>query len=288
MVGVSTIIAVLATLLISLVGPVAALIIYGVKNKGQGIWSAWLIGAAGFFVAQLLIRTPILNILAAMPWFYSFVNNHYILYCLITAASAALFETAARYAAAKIMRKNLTYKRGIAAGMGHGGIEAMALIGVAYINNMIYIIMIKSGSFDSVVKQAESLGADTSSLKAIKDALVNSSSSLFYFAGYERILTMILHVALSLLVCYFVMHKKDVKGILICFGAHCFVDFISPLVNGLASGYLGNLISQTAAYIIIYVFLTVVAAGSILLIKRIAKRERSSESTQNGAHSTSV
>ena len=50
MVPVSTIICCVITLAVCLVLPVAAYIFYGIKNKGKGIWSAWLIGAAGFGV----------------------------------------------------------------------------------------------------------------------------------------------------------------------------------------------------------------------------------------------
>lgn len=271
MVGSSTIIAVCITLFLTLFLPLIIYIIYGAKNKGKGVWSAWLLGAAGFFVFQLIIRIPIINVLSLNEGFASFATEHYVMYCLILAFTAALFEVAGRYIVAKLMKNNLTYERGIAAGLGHGGIEAMMLIGMTYINNLVYIAMINSGSFDAIVEQTAALGVDVSSLVAVKEALLDTNATVFLLAGYERILTMILHVALSLLVCYFVRQGKDLKGIGICLLCHTLVDFTSPIVNGLATDYLGNVISQTGAYVIIYIFLTAVAAASIVGIGQMKR-----------------
>lgn len=272
MVGNLTIITVCVTLCISLLLPVAALIVYGVKNKGRGVWSAWLLGAAGFAVMQVAIRLPILSVLSLIPAFVEFSAEHYVLYCFILALTAGLFEVAGRYVVAKLMSKKLTCTRGIAAGMGHGGIEAMLIVGMTYVNNLIYIVMINSGQFDTIVQQTAAMGVDTASLVALKEALVGTNAAIFLLAGYERILTMTFHVALSLLVCYFVSRKKDVLGILICLVCHCAADFVTPLANGLATPYMGNRISTTTAYVIVYIFLTVVAVLSVLLIRRISRK----------------
>lgn len=272
MVSTSTLITVIITFLISSILPLVIWIVYALKNKGKGVFTAWLLGAAGFFIMQIIIRIPILNMLALTVGFQSFVAKHHVLYCLVVAFTAGLFELIGRYVVAKIMAKNLTYEKGFATGLGHGGIEAIIVIGMTYLNNLLYIGMINSGTFDDIVEQTAALGVDTASLIAIKDALIDTNSAVFLLAGYERILTMILHVALSLLVCYFVCKKQDLKGILICLVCHWMVDFVAPLVNGMATEYMGNMISQTTAYIIVYVFLTIVAVASVVSIMNIRKK----------------
>ena len=272
MVSTSTLITVIITFLISSILPLVIWIVYALKNKGKGVFTAWFLGAAGFFIMQIIIRIPILNMLALTAGFQSFVAKHYVLYCLVVAFTAGLFELIGRYAVAKVMAKNLSYEKGFAAGLGHGGIEAIIVIGMTYLNNLLYIGMINSGAFDGIVEQTAALGVDTASLIAIKDALIDTNSAVFLLAGYERILTMILHVALSLLVCYFVCKKQELKGILICLVCHWMVDFVAPLVNGMATEYMGNMISQTTAYIIVYVFLTIVAVASVMAIMNIRKK----------------
>ncbi len=271
MVGLSTITAVLVTLFISLILPVVLLIVYGVKNKKKGVWSAWFLGAAGFFVFQILIRLPILNVAALLPGYVEFAKNHYVWYCLILAFTAGLFEVAGRYIVARILKKKLTYERGIAAGLGHGGIEAMLIVGMTYVNNLIYIVMINTGSMDKLVEQMAAQGVDTGSFLAIKETLIHSGFLLYYLAGYERILTMVFHTALSLLVCYTVWKGKDLQGTLICLGLHTAADFVTPLLNGLSTEYLGNVISVNMAYLFVYAYLTAVAAGSVVLIRKIKK-----------------
>ncbi len=268
-VGAGTIAAVCVTLCICLILPLIIYIVYGVKNKGKGVWSAWLLGAAGFFVMQIIIRVPILNVLSLNEGFLSFAKNHYGWYCLLLAFTAALFELIGRYAVAKIMSKNLTFERGIAAGLGHGGIEAMVLIGMTYINNLIYIMMINTGTFDTMVEQTAALGVDTSSLIVVKESLLSTGSAVFLLAGYERILTMIFHTAMSLVVCYFVSRKKDFVGIGICLLCHWLMDFTAAFVNGMTTEYLGNVISTSTAYVIIYVFMTIAAIAAVFGIRKI-------------------
>lgn len=272
MVSTTTIITVVITLLVSTILPIGVFVIYGLKNKGKAIWSAWFLGAAGFFVMQIIIRTPILNLLATKQGFMDFATGHYVLYCFVMAFTAALFEVIARYAVAKFMSRNLTFQRGIAAGLGHGGIEAIVIIGMTYLNNLIYIGMINGGTFDSVVEQTQALGVDVTALLAVKDSLLHTNSAMFLLAGYERILTMILHVALSLLVCYYVSKKEDWKGIVICLICHSVVDFTAPFINGCATEYMGNILSLNTAYVLVYVFLTIVAAVSVVTIRNIGKK----------------
>lgn len=264
MISTSKIIALLISLCASVVLPIVVLIVYGVKNKGKGVWSAWFLGAAGFFLLQMVIRTPIIKLVSANPGVTEFAAGHFVLYALIMAFTAALSEVIARYAVAKIMNKKLTVQRGIAAGLGHGGIEAIIIGGVACINNLAYILMINGGTFDAMVEKTAALGVDTSTLLTIQDSLLHTNWMIFLLVGYERILTMILQLMLSFLMCYFVSRKQDIKGILICLLCHTLVDFTAPLIN--------SRISATAAYVIVYTFLTIIAVVSAVVICRIKKK----------------
>lgn len=275
MVSTSVIIAACVTLCVSLFLPVILYLIYGLKNKGKGVWTAWLLGAAGFFVFQILIRLPLLNLLSANQTFLTFAAKHYILYCLLLAFTAGLFEAAGRYAAAWTMRKSLSFERGFAAGLGHGGIEAMLLVGMTYVNNLVLILTINTGNFDALVEQSAALGTDTVSLLAARNALISAGPATFYLAGYERILTMTFHVFLSLLICHAVRCRRTLPGILFCLLLHTAADFAVPLINGMATPYLGSILSASTATILSYLFLTAVAAASAMGILYIRKRWKS-------------
>lgn len=268
-----SLIAMVVTLLICTIAPIVAWIIYAVKNKGKGVWLAWLIGAAGFFVMQIVIRTPILSLLSLSPEFVKFANDYYIVYVLILAFTAALFEIVARFVGAIILKKKQCYEVAVGAGLGHGGIEAIFLVGMTYVNNILYSIMINSGTFDAMVDATAQMGVDVTALVDVKKALIETSSATFLLAGYERILTMILHVAMTVLVFYFVSKKKSFVGILLCLLMHTVIDFVPGFVQGASIyGYLGDMFPIEVAYAIIYAFLTVMAVIGIVIITTIRKK----------------
>ena len=262
MVSTLTTVCCVITLFVSLILPVLALILYARKKKG--IWSAWLLGAAGFVVSQVVVRLPILTALGRNASFVAFAQSHLVIYGLGLAFTAALFELAGRLAAAKLLeRKGLTWDRSVAAGMGHGGIEAMSLIGMSFIANLVYIFMLNSGTFDAMVAQAAAAGADTAQLEAVRDALVNTSSWMFLLAAVERLLTMVLHTAMSALVCFGVHRGKTLAASLGCLALHTLVD---------SSATVSMLLPKSQAYPIIYTCLGVLAVGAVFLLRTIRSR----------------
>ena len=170
------------------------------------------------------------------------------------------------------MRKNLTCKRALAAGLGHGGIEAMILVGMTYVNNLIYIVMINSGYFDYLIAQTAGLGVDIRQLELIRSQLVSAVPALFLLGGFERILAMVAHTAMSMVVCYGVAHKKVLPCVLVCLGIHTFIDLTAG-IQLLA----GTVLSQTAVYVIIYTILIAVAGVSLWIMKELCRRWTESE-----------
>lgn len=261
MVPISNILACVANLLVTLVLPLVVAAVYAGKHRGDKIWPAWLLGAAGFFVPQMLIRVPVLQALSGQAWFLSFSQNHTVLYYLILAVTAGLFELTGRFAAAKILnQKQLSYRRAVAAGLGHGGVEAMLLVGVAYLSYLAMIGLINSGTFDTVVSQASGMGADPSALLLIQDTLVNGSPWMLMLGGLERILSMTAHLGMSVLVCYGVHSGKPWEASLVCLGIHTVIDF---------SVVIQLLLPQSTAFLVIYSILTLVALLSIRIVRYV-------------------
>lgn len=263
MVPVATTLCIVLSLLISLVLPVVLLVVFAAKRKKQGIISAWLLGAAGFFVTQILIRLPILTALSSRSWFIDFSQRHLFAYAFSLAFTAGLFELAGRFLVAKLLARNLTYRRSLAAGLGHGGIEAMLIVGMAYVNNLVYIAMINSGSFDAILAQTAAAGVDVTQLEMIRDQMLSASPALFLLAGFERILAMIAHIAMSMLVCYGVARKKAAPCVLLCLAIHTCIDL---------SAGLSLVLPQNTAYVIIYSILTAVAVFSLYVIRELHRR----------------
>lgn len=281
MVSTLSMICMIVTLLLSLVLPITAFVWYGRKHKQKGIWIAGVLGAGGFALLQLGIRLTILSMITTIPAVVKWIEGHYILYCFWLAFTAGIFEVIARYGVAKILYKNkslvnnLTYEIGFMAGIGHGGIEAIALVGATYINNLIFAILVSTGLW-TMVLDAISAAADAAGDSAmyevyapVQTTLIDTPWYLYLVGGYERLLTMIAHIAMTLVVFYFVGRKKDIIGILIALGWHTAIDFFVPLFNGMASEYLGNRITQNMAYACVYILLTVIALIAIVVIMKL-------------------
>lgn len=261
----ATILFCVITLFISLILPLIVLLVYALRNRKQGIVSAWIIGALGFFIPQMLIRLPILTLLS--PQLAKFAAFSPLLYTLTLAVTAGLFELAGRILAARVMGNRLTPKRALAAGLGHGGIEAMVIIGISYINNLVYIVMIQTGTFDALLAQSAASPEVVAQLEQVRTALLTSSPAMFLLAGYERLLAMVCQAAMSVMVCYGMASGKTGKYILLCLGLHTLLDSTAGI-----SLYIGKGLTQSAGYLIIYTVLTAAAILSIFILVKILRR----------------
>ena len=255
-----SIVSIIVTLFVSFILPLAFLVGYALGHKKQGIWSAWLLGALGFFVPQILIRLPILTGLSQLSGFAAFAQTHPALYGFGLAFTAGLFELAGRYAVARCLKKNLTCRRALAAGLGHGGIEAILITGLAYLSNVVFLVMLQTGGFDAALTQT----GDASQLLAARDALMNTPWALFLLAGFERLLAMTCHAAMSMLVCYGVHTNRVLPWTLACLAVHTCMDFIASI-----SLFIGKGLSLATAYTMIYILLTAFAVLAVVILKNI-------------------
>jgi len=164
---------------------------------------AVLVGALVFLVFQLLTRIQLINYFSTMDWFAEMAQNIVFL-IFFFALTAGIFEEVGRYLGFKfLLKKHLSWKNGVAFGIGHGGFEAIALVGTATINNLVASIMINAGTFDTQV--APQLGEMAN---YVKQALVETEPVMFFFAGVERMAALAIHIGLSVLVLYAVKKRK--------------------------------------------------------------------------------
>ncbi len=217
MVSGSSIIAMMATLLLALVFPVALAVWFYLRERYAP--SALVVGVAGMTLSQFVIRIPLLQRAAPSAWFKALASNT-LAYALFLGLTAGIFEEVARYVGFRFFLKNrLEWKNGIAYGLGHGGIEAILLVGVTYINNLVFSFMINSGTFDSRVTPSLAPGL----AQYVKASLSSTAPFTFLLAGIERVLALTIQVALSLVVLYSLTAKRPVY-LLYAILLHALVD----------------------------------------------------------------
>ena len=178
------------------------------------------VGAAVFFVFQVILRIPLLNMLGSITW-YQNLSKNYLLISLFLGITAGIFEEVGRFVGYRVLikRKNYSYKNGIGFGIGHGGIESILLVGLTYVNNIIMSVFINNGKFDTVFGGSFSQDA----LSLAKSQLIDTKAYMFLIGGAERILAVIIQIAFSLIILYAVKYKKYIY-ILLAILLHALVD----------------------------------------------------------------
>jgi uncharacterized membrane protein YhfC len=254
MVSASSLLFMIITLLLSLFLPVGFLLI--LQKGRRGVFSVWIAGALGFFLPQIVIRLSLLQLLGSRLWFQDFADENPYVFAFLIAASAALFETTGRLIVLKfVLSKRLSYMTGLAAGAGHGGIEAVYLIGLTYINNIVISFFINANKLSVLIPDNPEL-ADS-----IRQTMLETSPHLFLLAGVERVFIMVLHIALSVLLALCIIKKHPALGFLLVSLMHFLVDFIVTILQ-----------LNRISFLIIEGMLLLVALVSLVFVVKIRPR----------------
>ena len=109
--------------------PLGALVWLALRRR-TGV-KVFLLGAAGFFVSQMLVRQPLLALLGQTDGYRLFTAAHPVAQALFLALTAGLAEETARYLVFCLLARNKQPERGTPLwyGLGHGGLEAV-LVGL--------------------------------------------------------------------------------------------------------------------------------------------------------------
>ncbi len=203
---------------------VSLLIMQGRKWK---IAPAFFVGALAFFVSQVLIRIPLLSIFGQTP-FMQQLSQNIVLYGLFLGITAGLFEECARFLFCKLMlKKHRRYVDAIAFGFGHGGIEAILLVGITLISSLVLYIAMNNGTLVAMVGEevAATVVAQFSTLTPLTSVL----------GGVERILAVMLHIGFSAMIFTGFVRNQPGKYLLLAILAHAFVDAFVVIVPSFIS-----------------------------------------------------
>lgn len=202
-------------------------------NRGRnGLMGAFIAGGLSFYLTQMLIRIPLLQL--AMPkldWYQTLSTNaaagQAFGLALFLGLTAALFETAGRSLTMNfLIKKRLSYKAGLMHGLGHGGIEAILLVGINYLFFTVYAILRNQGINEPLLWAIPSEQQDL-----MKSILLDTPSSTFLLAGIERGLTMLFHMAMSLLITVGIIKRQQLKYTAAVIMLHTLLDFGAVMLS---------------------------------------------------------
>ena len=216
--------------------PVAAALIWKVKKKEPLV--SILVGAAAFLLFALILEKPIQNVLAfptamGLPdhAVSRFLSANPVLLALAAGLFPGVFEETGRLVAFKTVLKNRRNKEtSISYGIGHGGFEVILILGLTYIQYLVYAVMINTGLFGTVVDQVAAQAPEQlGSLETVVSLLTGFSFSDLSIAFIERIFAVLFHIGASILVFYACRDKKRFWLYPLAIVLHTGMDFIAGL-----------------------------------------------------------
>lgn len=204
--------------------------IYLLLKKRQHLKS-FLLGVVVFLVSQIFLRIPLINnVLSQTDWFMMLPTLYPIIYSIFLGLSAGVFEEVGRFIGFRFgLKDKRTWTDGLVFGIGHGGIEALLISGVACIQNLIALISLSMGTYTDSI-----LGVDQTTAV---DMYLSVSNLTVLTVGVERLLAIGIHIGLSILVLYGLNQNKGrYKFLVIAILIHTVIDAVVVILQQLGFG----------------------------------------------------
>ena len=210
-VSTSSMLLMLLTAVLGIALPLIAAIIW--CRKKHEPFTTVLIGAATFLLFAIIIEKPLQSCVISLDSPVSqFVNARPVLWGIIVGLFPGVFEETGRFVAYKtLLRKRTQRETGLSHGIGHGGFEAMFILGITYIEYFVFAIMINSGSFYELMIEPikDTLTPDVAEqITAIVEQITPFSAGTIGLALIDRFLAVLFHIGASIMVFYAVKDKK--------------------------------------------------------------------------------
>lgn len=212
------------TAFMTVIVPVITVIVLSIKKKLSPM--PFFCGVGSFFISQVILRIPILQMLSRYEAYQSFVSTKIGL-VIIGGLTAGLFEETARLAFAKfILKDKLSYKNTVSFGLGHGFCEMIILVGLNSVIYLIMMLLLNSGSLETALSTSYS----AENVSQITDLLTSFTAGSLYLSIIERCSAVMYHVFATTLIFEGINRKKTVQYYLLAILAHTLLNSIAVLI----------------------------------------------------------
>lgn len=158
-----------------------------------------LVGALVFLVFPLLLESLLHQAVFAR---FPELRKTPAAYMLYAGLTAGIFEETGRvcgfWTLRRVDRRPDGLNRALGYGIGHGGLESLALAGAATVSNLVLAFSINRQGMDAVLSSVPQAAQD--GMRAQMNALVGTAPGMFLVSGLERVMAIALQIVLSVLV----------------------------------------------------------------------------------------
>lgn len=258
----STIAALVICMILAVLIPIAAVIVFKLKNRDARLPCA-LIGAGTFILFAIILEQQLLHSIMR-----PIVSGNAVAYVLYGILAAGIFEETGRLAAYKtIMKNNLTTKNAVMMGLGHGGAEMLLLLGFSMISLIGSAMMVNSDGLESVIRTLSAGNAEKAGLiREQLEALTAYNFGTMALSIYERLLAMTFHVCMSVIVFHAVTQPGKMRLYVLAVILHALFDVPAAM-------YQVGALSIPVVYIVMTIFTAIVVGLTITMTKRYSGRD---------------
>ena len=209
-IGKSAIPSLAVTVILMVAIPVIFFIYWRRKYREQTKISWLIAGMIGFIVSARVLELGVhyLCILADNP-VSRCINGNTVAFVLYGIIMAGVFEECGRYIVMKyIMKKNRTRENAVLYGIGHGGIEILAVILPTMITSLAAAILFSQGTVEEALSALKITGETAAAALPTVQAAAVFDFAAMAMNVIERLFAMLLHIGLTVIVFYGVINGK--------------------------------------------------------------------------------
>ena len=213
-IGKSSIPSLIITVLLMIAIPVGCFLSWRGKHKQQTKISYLIAGAIGFILSARVLELGVhyVCILADNP-VSRFINGNTWAFVLYGIMMAGVFEECGRHIILKyILKKNRTRENAVLYGIGHGGIEILAVLLPTMILYLVIAILFSQGNVEEAMNQLKITEETAAAARPSVRAAAAFDYGMMAMNVVERLFAMSLHIGLTVIVYYGVISEK--KGFL--------------------------------------------------------------------------
>lgn len=244
---IANVVALSLTGIICVLVPLVVLGIIMKKNSLEkgGVFLAFLSGAIVYLIMEWGIKEHGLQMLFKKKAFVTFVNEHYILYLLAVAFAGALLAVLAEcFIAIIAFKRQMSFGKIMMFGLGYAMLEAVMLVGY---RSILTLVELAKGT----------------------EAEISTTTTELFLAGYERILMMIIHIAITVVLVYFIEQKKSVLGVGIAVFCQMMAAFLPGFFIAFSTERFYEMYTREWALLLVYIVLTMSAICGIVVLNSL-------------------
>ena len=210
-IGRSSIPSLIITVILMTAIPVIFFVCWRMKHRQQTSIRYLIAGILGFLISARVLELGVhyFCILADNP-VSRLINGNSVAFVVYGITMAGVFEECGRYIVLKyIMKKDRTRENAVIYGIGHGGIEILAVILPSMITYLAVAVLFSSGNTENALRTLKITEETAAAALPTVQAAAAFDYPLMAMNVMERLFAMFIHIGLSVIVCYGVCSAKN-------------------------------------------------------------------------------